>query len=496
MTKCFGYIRVSTQKQGDGASLEAQQSAISEFAAKNDIIISQWFEERETAAKSGRPVFNRMISDLKRGRAEGLVIHRIDRSARNFRDWAAIGELSDAGIDVHFATESLDFRSRGGRLVADIQVAVAADYCRNLSIEARKGINGRLKQGYYPFPAPVGYIDNGGGNVKTPDPATAPLLRELFELYLSGEHSINSLHETMSQRGLRTRTGKPLSRRTIELILANPFYCGLTRNGRTGEVFQGKHEPLITQRQFERIADIKAGRYTKKKTKQRHLLRRLFFCANCGGLMTGERQKTHLIYYRCHTKGCTSRTVREEFLESAIVGALGQLQFSDKDTDFLWERYQTWDASRRLEDAKASLNLRVAEAKSRLEKLTDFLIDGAIDQYTYAERRATLVSEINRLEQECVDTSEMAISQEDLAEFFELMKTLKNLYISGNHGEKRRIVENCFSNRTWDGKNVELEPSELVEEAKSELAVTHGGAMRGTFRTVLKLLDCPNNGAK
>ena len=118
MKTCFGYTRVSTAKQGEGVSLEAQKEAILGFASRNNIEIIQWFEEKETAAKKGRPIFNQMIADLKRHRADGLVIHKIDRSARNFADWAKIGDLADAGIGIHFATESLDFSSRGGRLRA------------------------------------------------------------------------------------------------------------------------------------------------------------------------------------------------------------------------------------------------------------------------------------------------------------------------------------------------------------------------------------------
>lgn len=138
MKACFGYIRVSTQKQGEGVSLEAQRDAIQAFASRQDLTIIEWFEEKETAAKSGRPVFSRMLKLLERGRARGLVIHKIDRSARNLKDWAVISDLSDKGIDVHFATESLDFRSRGGRLTADIQAVIAADYIRNLREETLK----------------------------------------------------------------------------------------------------------------------------------------------------------------------------------------------------------------------------------------------------------------------------------------------------------------------------------------------------------------------
>jgi hypothetical protein len=55
--KCFGYVRVSTVKQGEGVSLEAQRDAIVAFAARSDITIIKWFEEKVTAAKSGR-LFN------------------------------------------------------------------------------------------------------------------------------------------------------------------------------------------------------------------------------------------------------------------------------------------------------------------------------------------------------------------------------------------------------------------------------------------------------
>ncbi len=189
MKPCFGYIRVSTQKQGEGVSLEAQQEAIQAFASRNQLTITRWFEEKETAAKSGRPVFNTMLKLLYRREALGVVMHKIDRSARNLRDWAAISELSDAGLDVFFATETLDFRSRGGRLTADIQAVIAADYIRNLREETKKGLDGRLRQGIYPFRSPIGYLDTGKGKPKAIDPVKAPLIREMFERYAGHQHT-------------------------------------------------------------------------------------------------------------------------------------------------------------------------------------------------------------------------------------------------------------------------------------------------------------------
>src|SRR5207245_11339384 len=130
-------------RRGRG-SLQEQKGAIENYSHRFGLKIDQWFEERETAAKHGRPVFTQMLKLLRQGKARGVIIHKIDRSARNLKDWADLGEMIDAGIEVHFANESLDLHSRGGRLSADIQAVVAADYIRNLREETRKGFYGSL----------------------------------------------------------------------------------------------------------------------------------------------------------------------------------------------------------------------------------------------------------------------------------------------------------------------------------------------------------------
>jgi site-specific DNA recombinase len=105
MQQYFAYVRVSTAKQGEkGVSLQEQTDAISNYAQRFGLGISQWFEERETAAKRGRTVFAKMLRLLQQKRSQGVIIHKIDRSARNLKDWADLGEMIDAGVDVHSQT--------------------------------------------------------------------------------------------------------------------------------------------------------------------------------------------------------------------------------------------------------------------------------------------------------------------------------------------------------------------------------------------------------
>src|SRR5665213_2010828 len=231
----IGYIRVSTVKQGTkGVSLQEQRDAILRYAERNQFPITIWLEEMETAAKQGRPIFNQALKLLRGGKAQGIILHKLDRGARNLRDWAAIGELSDQGIEVHFVTESIDLQTRGGRLSADIQAVVAADFIRNLREETRKGFYGRLKQGLYPLRAPIGYVDQGKGKAKTIDPVMGPLIRKAFELYGTARYSLETLGWELHRRGFRGCKGNVISLNGLTTMLNNPFYVGLIRIRKTG----------------------------------------------------------------------------------------------------------------------------------------------------------------------------------------------------------------------------------------------------------------------
>ena len=220
MNGYIGYIRVSTLRQGtQGVSLQEQRDAILRYAERNQFTITLWLEEMETAAKQGRPIFAQALKLLRNRKARGIILHKLDRGARNLRDWAAIGELSDSGVEVHFVNESIDLQTRGGRLSADIQAVVAADYIRNLREETRKGFYGRLKQGLYPLRAPIGYFDQGKGKPKTIDPIMGSLVRKTFELYGTGRYSLETLGEELHRLGLRNHHGGRVTRNGLSTLL-------------------------------------------------------------------------------------------------------------------------------------------------------------------------------------------------------------------------------------------------------------------------------------
>src|SRR5437667_424028 len=278
----IGYTRVSTTKQGEGVSLEVQKEAIARYAERNQFPIGLWLEEMETAAKRGRPVFNQAIKLLGQGKHQGIILHELDRGARNLKDWAEIGELSDQGVEVHFVNESLDLHSRGGRLSADIQAVVAADFIRNLREETRKGFYGRLKQGLYRLRAPIGYLDRGKGQVKASDPEMAPLVRHAFERYATGVYNFERLRDELHRCSLRGWHGSTISLNGLTTLLNNPFYMGLIHIRKTNAMFQGKHEPLIRKSLYDRVQIVLRGGKLSSGVKHDSLYRKVVRCGACG----------------------------------------------------------------------------------------------------------------------------------------------------------------------------------------------------------------------
>lgn len=331
MKEYLAYIRVSTPRQGEhGVSLQEQKFAIERYAAQKGLEIASWFEERETAAKLGRPVFSRVLKQLRKGTAHGLIIHKIDRSARNLKDWADLGQLMDDGIEVHFAHEALDLSSTSGRLAADVQAVVAANYVRNLREEAKKGFYGRLKQGIYPMPAPLGYLDAGPGKPKVIDPVRGPLVQEAFRLYATGKCSQYELMQELHRRGLRTRRGTVVSRNTLAGILSNSFYYGLIYLRGRNESFLGSHEPLISKALFDQVHNALHGKSVQARSSRPFLFSRLIRCTNCGRSLIAEEQKGH-VYYRCHTRECPRTIFREEVVEAAVHEVIAGLKLDSKE---------------------------------------------------------------------------------------------------------------------------------------------------------------------
>ncbi len=427
-----------------------------------------------------------MLQGLEAGKASGVVIHKIDRSARNLRDWADLGDLIDRGVEVHFAHESLDLHSRGGRLSADIQAVVAADFIRNLRQEVVKGIYGRLKQGLYPFEAPIGYRNMGKGKPKEIDPIQGPLVRQAFELYASGEYNFDQLRTEMHRRGLRGRGGCAISLNTFTAILNNPFYIGLIHIRRNGQTFQGVHQPLISKALFDRTqAVLRGNRPLASGYKNDFRFRRMIRCGGCGTHLIGERAKGRYVYYRCHKPACGPVCLKEEVVEDAFLETFSRLRLEPgdvRDVRDIVDDIRGVDVEA-AQERTVALDLQIAKCEDRLSRLTDVLIDGAIDKDAYEAKKVELLRERRDLLDKRKNLGREPSFTDTILKNLELAETAYLRYKNGIDAEKRDLVVEVTSNFSGSGNKPAITLKSPFQEVVNWQVSKTGAPCRDDFRT-------------
>ena len=453
MKNIYGYIRVSTKKQGDGVSLEVQKRDILYFAQNKGLNIVGWFEEQKSASKGFRPQFNEMIERLYNKEAQGFIAHKIDRMMRNRNDWAIINELIDEGCEV-LSADGTTLDDVNGRFMGDIQAAVATRYSSNLAQETKKGLYGRLAQGIFPFRAPIGYLDNGKAKVKTHDEIQAPLIQQLFELYVNKGFSVLMLVDEMYVRGLRNKNGNKVTKNGIITILRNSFYTGIISI--QNQQFKGNHESLISVKTFQKAQDILNGKTNARIHKHDFLFRKMITCKECGYKLIGELQKGE-VYYRCHTKECPTKSINQITAENYIKKLLGTISISESELNVMKNKLMIvgddWQENQK--HLIRSLNLKRGSLNSRKERLTSLLIDGAIDSETYQTERGKILMELQLLEEQNTSVSSEDLSYlESIAEYLELAKTPILLYEMMNIEEKREYLKKVTSNLYLEGKKL------------------------------------------
>jgi DNA invertase Pin-like site-specific DNA recombinase len=484
MKRLYAYIRVSDPKQSSGVSLIEQQSAITAYASRVGGEIIEWFEETRTAAKAGRPVFSRMVKLLRTGKADGVIVHKLDRSTRNYRDWAEIDELLESGIDIFVASENLDLRSRGGRLAADVEIAVAVDYIRNLREEALKGIHGRLKQGILPNAAAIGYLNCGAGKPKAIDPVKGPLVRHLFELYATGGYNLRELTAAAKKTTLRNRNGRPIHRQQFQRMLRDPFYVGMIRSKRFG-LFQGAHTPIISRALYDRVQAVLDGKRVRRTRRFHFQFRRFLRCKTCGRSLIGSEKKG-FIYYRCANIPCPTTSVREDRVELALLDELNLITF-DPDEIKYFERALADSSATETEvktARRAALTGELAALNARSARLTDLLLDGRIETAAHDDRRKLLLGERQKLEQELVRLELEEGSLTVLAyQIVELARSPEKLYKSADQEKRRQLLEILMSNSEVSGKTLEFTWREPFATVAKRSSRNNSGPLYATPRT-------------
>jgi len=405
--KYFLYARKSTDDEDRQIlSIEAQLVELRALAKRENLFVYKELIEAKTAKEPGRPVFNTMLSSIEKGKAEGILAWHPDRLARNSIDGGRIIYLLDRGIikDLKFPTYRLDNNAQG-KFMLSIAFGQSKYYVDSLSENVKRGIRLKLSKGIWPQWAPVGYLNERATHTIVLDKDKAPLIKKAFEMYSTGNYTLERLSDTINACGLTGKENKPLTIWRYQYILKNPIYYGLIRYN--GETYEGTHEPIITKKLFDKCQEVMLRRGKPKKAKRYFVFRDLMMrCAECGRMITAETHKG-FIYYRCTKRNtnCPKKYLREEELAAQIRKVIQKVSLCDDWTKRILEQLEK-DKNSIVQSSRPqqqNLQAKITEIENKINKLIDVYLEGAILLEEYQQKKEFFINEKKKIQETLQD---------------------------------------------------------------------------------------------
>ena len=223
------YARVSSESDEQLNSLGNQITYYEDLIGRNAqwTYVNGYIDEGLSAATTkNRENFHRMIEDGEAGLFDLVITKEITRFARNTLDSIQYTRrLLAAGVGVFFQNDNINTLDEDSELRLTIMSGIAQDELRKLSSRVKFGHQQAIKKSVVLGNSRIfGYRKNGGRLVI--DEEEAPMVRELFERYATGEYSMKQLETLFWEKGYRNHNGKKIAHTTMSGVIANPKYKG------------------------------------------------------------------------------------------------------------------------------------------------------------------------------------------------------------------------------------------------------------------------------
>ncbi len=359
-----------------------------------------------------------------------------------------------------------------------VEFGAATQYSIELSRNVKRGLLSKVKSGWRPGQAPLGYQNSGnelkGQRTIYPDPERFSLLKDMWMLLLDGQLSVPQIQrKANTEWKFITPWNKPLARTTLYKIFTNPFYAGMFLYN--GQLWQGKHKPMITLEQYDRAQLILVNK--GKPRAQKYVptpFAGMLVCGECGYSITAEPPKTKTNtktgqvrtyhYLRCTKKHptvpCVQRYIRKEQLDTQIEEMLLSLQVSPAFVEWALDELLKTPKSERQQTSikKKVLTDKLNTITAQMRTLNTKLIAQVIDDATYTTMRNELITQKTKLEATAEKLGKDRSSNfSQIKELFCFARDVAKSYRNSSAEEKRIVLNKIGSNFSLKDRKLSVE---------------------------------------
>ena len=409
------YIRVSSDEQVKGTSLEHQEESCRRYCRDRGIDVLKIFHDEGRSAKTtNRAEFLRAIEFCRKNKekVEAFVVLRLDRFSRNTYDHFYIQKtLVEYGTTLHSATENIEGMS--GKFYSGI-MAVFNQFENDVRTQrVIDGMSKKIDQGIFPWKPPIGYIcqhvrkrDEKKTKPDPPDSKTFSIIQRGLKEYAKGLYSQAELARLLDTWGLKTIRGKKTAPQLVDRILGMhlKFYAGILENPWTGKEIKGLHIPMISKDEMYTIQLVRSGKARLAKRDRFNPLfplRRTIICDDCHRPYTASSPRGNggrYFYYHCSNKQCPAfgKGISKLDLEKDFIKHVRKftpkervlVAFKETVLD-LWE-----EKGQEFTLAAKKYEKEIDNLEDTKKKIHEFLENGTYNQTTFRERIAEIDNQV------------------------------------------------------------------------------------------------------
>lgn len=383
------YARKSSESdERQAMSIDSQVKEMIQIAKKENIKIKDVYRESHSAKLSGaRPVFNKLLADIKQDQFDGILTWAPDRLSRNAGDLGMLVDLMDQKKLLRIKTYSQTFSNNPNeKFLLMILCSQAKLENDNRAINVKRGIRAKCEMGWRPGMTPLGYFNRSYNGVKDIiiDPERGSKVAEAFERVGNHNESGWDIKRWFDEIGFTNRSGAKTTISQVYLMLKNPFYYGeFEYPADSGNWYNGAHEPLITKELFDKVQlQLKVPQKSKWGAKQ-FTFKGLFKCGACGATIIGEEKFRKLrngrlnrhVYYHCSKS--MNRCKQLYLSEIDLIHQLRDIFQSLDETklDLSFELEAKINAYQKIQqEVYIQHNLSVQEQKSSLKQYAQYVL--------------------------------------------------------------------------------------------------------------------------
>lgn len=389
------YVRVSTHEQAEnGYSIDEQIDRLVAYCnALGYESYKVYKDPGFSGATTDRPALQNLINDVKLHHVHKVLVYKLDRLSRSQVDTLNLIEnvFLKNDCDFNSISENFDTATPFGRAMIGILAVFAQLEREQIKERLSMGKIARAKKGLYKGGGltPIGYdfIDSR----LVVNEAEREQVKLIYDMFENGG-TYRGIVKFMNDNGYQHKYGQ-WHRNTLTNVLQNPIYTGTMIYN--GETYEGIHEPIISQRQFDNVQAIIKRRKGQRQDNRASLLGNILVCGRCGAKLHAHRYSVGYDYYWCDNKRqCHNRSYRIDKLDTIILDEIRKLKI---DPDFKPSLKSHHTDTKKINEQIARIDSKIARMIDLygLENVPIDILENKLNELN--EQKRNLINQLNRV---------------------------------------------------------------------------------------------------